>query len=200
MSEEGDKSLFWYRVKFLGLISVFVLPFVAGWMALYVFEWRPPSGNYGQLVQPVKKISWPSMQTTDGELLADGVGKRWAFILFAEDGCAAQCRENLFYMRQLRTLLGKNQGRLQNMLVSKSAIDADLQQYLVDYPDFHVIDGPQYSGLAEQFEVEGVDAGVEPRMYLVDPDNNFMMYYPAKSDEKLILDDLRSLMRLSQIG
>ncbi len=200
MSEEGEKSLFWYRVKFLGLISVFVLPFLAGWMALYVFEWRPPSGNYGQLVQPVKKINWPSMQTTDGELLADGVGKRWAFILFTEDGCAVQCRENLFYMRQLRTLLGKNQGRLQNVLLSKSAIGADLQQYLVDYPEFHVIDGPQYSDLADQFELEGIEVGVEPRMYLVDPDNNLMMHYPAKSDEKLILDDLRSLMRLSQIG
>lgn len=200
MSEEDGNSLFWYRIKFLGLISVFVLPFVAGWMALYVFEWRPPSGNYGQLVQPVKKIDWPALETVDGEVLTEGVGKRWAFILFAKDGCAAQCRENLFYMRQLRTLLGKNQGRLQNVLLTEGSLDADLREYLGDYPDFHIIDGPQYSSLAEQFAIEGVDVGTEPRMYLVDPDNNFMMFYPAQSDEKLILDDLRSLMRLSQIG
>lgn len=200
MSEENGKQLFWYRVKFLSLIAVFLLPFVGGWLALYVFEWRPPSDNYGQLVQPVKKISWPSMQTIDGELLVDGVGKRWAFILFTENGCSAQCRENLFYMRQLRTLLGKNQGRLQNMWLSKSAVDADMKQYLVDYPDFLIVDGPQYSSLADQFDLEGINTGAEPRMYLVDPDKNFMMVYPAKSDEKLILDDLRSLMRNSQIG
>ena len=200
MSEEGGKSLFWYRVKFVGLISVFVLPFVAGWMALYVFEWRPPSGNYGQLVQPVKKISWPTMQTVDGEVLSDGVGKRWAFILFTRNACSDQCRENVFYMRQLRTLLGKNQGRIQNLLVSQGNLDADMKQYLQDYPDFLVIEGPQYSSLANQFNLEGVDVGAEPVMYLVDPDNNFMMFYPAESEEKLILDDLRSLMRLSQIG
>ncbi len=200
MSEEDANNLFWHRVKFLGLISVFVLPFVAGWMALYVFEWRPPSGNYGQLVQPVKKINWPAMETVDGELITEGVGKRWAFILFADDGCAEQCRENVFYMRQLRTLLGKNQGRLQNLLVSRGGLGADMRQYLEDYPDFLVIEGPQYSSLASQFALEGIEIGAEPRMYLVDPDNNFMMFYPAISDEKLMLDDLRSLMRLSQIG
>ena len=103
-------------------------------------------------------------------------------------------------MRQLRTLLGKNQGRIQNLLISETAIDNDLQAFLADYPNFKIIGGSQFSALANQFAVEGIEIGAEPRMYLVDPDNNFMMFYPAQSDEKLILDDLRSLMRLSQIG
>ena len=42
--------------------------------------------------------------------------------------------------------------------------------------------------------------GKEPRLYLVDPAQNLMMHYPAENDPDLILDDIKKLMKLSQIG
>ena len=74
MNQQAPKSLFWYRVKLLALIGVFVAPFIGGWMAFYVFEWRPGSGNYGSLVQPVKKLTWPVLETLGGEKLESGFG------------------------------------------------------------------------------------------------------------------------------
>ena len=52
MNQEVTGRLFWHRVKFLALIVVFLSPFIGGWMALYVFEIRPSSGNYGTLIAP----------------------------------------------------------------------------------------------------------------------------------------------------
>ncbi len=80
MNSEQPSSLFWYRVKFLALIAVFLSPFIIGWLALYVFDIRPESGNYGNLVQPVKKVAWPSLASVDGRQFEGGFGRRWTFV------------------------------------------------------------------------------------------------------------------------
>ena len=201
MNEEVDKKLFWYRVKLIAIVLVFVSPFVGGWLALYVFEWRPPSGNYGELVQPVRKIDWPVLETLDGNRLEGGIGRKWAFVLFSADGCSEQCRENVYYMRQIKTLLGRNSERLQNVMISSQPISEDMRGYLQDFPRFLVIENNRDPRLYRQFQLDGLDpVGESPRMYLVDPDQNFMMYFPPQSDEYKVLDDLKKLMKLSQIG
>ena len=200
MSEDNVKQLFWYRVKFLSLVAVFLLPFVGGWLALYVFEWRPESGNYGQLVQPVQKVEWPALQAADGELLEQGFGRRWAFLLFTRDGCSQQCQDNIYYMGQTRKLLGRNHDRIQNVLVSRTALGGELREKLATNQGLTVIEGVQFDELSKQFSVDEQITGEQPRMYLVDPDNNLMMFYPAQSDHGRVLEDLRNLMRLSQIG
>jgi hypothetical protein len=193
-------SLLWHRIKFIALVLVFASPFVGGWMALYVFELKPKSINYGSLVQPVKKLQWPELESVSGERFVNGFGRKWVFLLFARESCPEQCQANLFYMRQIKTLLGRDTPRLQNVLVITGAIDAELNAFLIDYPDLIVIRNNSES-LASQFRASGVEAvGSTPRLYLVDPDNNYMMYYPAEIDHYRVLDDIKKLMKLSQIG
>lgn len=204
ITEEG-KSLFWYRVKFVGLIGVFLSPFIAGWMALYVFDIKPESINYGTLVQPVKKIAWSDMQALDSRVYQGGFGRKWTFLLMVRGQCSEACRSNLFYMRQIRTLLGRDVDRLQNVLVSASAIDEDMRIFLKAYPDFVAIENFTDERLFAQFaidskDINGASVGSSPMLYLVDPDQNYMMYYPADPDEHRVLEDLRKLMKLSQIG
>ena len=200
MTEEKN-SLFWHRVKFLGLVGVFLAPFIGGWLALYVFEVRPESVNYGTLVQPVKKIDWPKMISTEGEVYEGGFGRKWAFLLFSREPCAETCRSNLFYMRQIRTLLNRDSDRLQNVLITAVPMDAGMAEFLREYPDLVVIDGVLDESLAAQFSA-GDDRriGGDARLYLVDPDQNYMMYYPSENDESRILEDIRKLMKLSKIG
>ena len=201
MNQPDTQRLFWHRVKFLALIAVFVAPFVGGWLALYVFELRPPSGNYGTLVQPVRKIDWPLLETTGGQRHVDGFGRKWSFVLFARDGCGERCRDNLFYMRQIRTLLGRDTARLQNVRISAGPLDDETRAYLQEFPSFAVIENFRDPDLYRQFELPGIDpVGSAPRMYLVDPDQNLMMHYSPDSDEKRVLEDIKTLMKLSQIG
>ena len=201
MSQQESKSLFWYRVKFLGLIVVFLSPFIGGWLALYVFEIRPASGNYGTLIQPIKKLNWPILETMDGEKLVAGFGRKWTFLLFAGASCDELCRNNLFYMRQIRTLLGRDTMRLQNVLITAQPLDEKMKIYLQNFPNLKVIVKNRDPALYEQFYLQGLgEVGSSPRIYLVDPDQNLMMYFPAENDQAQVLQDIKKLMKLSQIG
>ncbi len=204
MSEE-NKSQFWHRVKLLALIGVFLAPFIGGWMALYVFEVRPANGNYGTLVEPVKKLNWPVLESTQGNRYENGLGRKWSFVMFSDGACAELCQSNLYYMRQLRILLGRDTPRISNVFISTQPLDDELKAFFADYPDFIIIDGVVdevvEKSLFEQFQIEGEDAvGASPKLYLVDPDQNYMMHYPAESDQHKILEDIRKLIKLSQIG
>jgi hypothetical protein len=200
MTEEDSKKLFWYRVKLTALILVFVSPFIGGWLALYVFEWRPPSGNYGELVVPVRKLEWPALETRGGERLENGFGRKWTFLLFT-DSCEAACRNNLYYMRQIRTLLGRDSDRLQNVLVTARPLGGDLRELLREYPDFKVIENNRDPSLYRQFQLDDLEPlGSSARLFLVDPDQNLMMHFPEENDEYKVLDDLKKLLKLSQIG
>ena len=66
MNEDQSQGLLWHRIKLLALVIVFLSPFIGGWMALYVFDIRPTSGNYGELVTPVKSLDWPALEAIDG--------------------------------------------------------------------------------------------------------------------------------------
>ena len=139
-AENSADKIIWHRVKFLALIGVFLSPFIAGWMALYVFDIKPTAGNYGSLVSPVRKLDWPELETHDGEILSGGFGRKWTLLMFANDGCGELCQSNLFYMRQLRTLLGRDTPRLQNVLVSSRPLTVEMKRILDEYPGFKVIE------------------------------------------------------------
>lgn len=195
-----ENKLLWHRVKFVALVLVFTAPFIGGWLALYVFELRPESMNYGSLVQPVKKLQWPLLSSVSGERFENGFGRKWTFLLFARDSCSEKCQSNLYYMRQIRTLLGRDTPRLQNVLVMTGVVDSALNSFLVEYPDLVVIANSNQM-LESQFQNPDVEqVGSTPRLYLVDPDNNYMMYYPAEIDHYRVLDDIKKLLKLSQIG
>ena len=196
----NNNSLLSHRLKFIVLVLVFVSPFIGGWLALYVFELRPESINYGTLVQPVKKLQWPVLESVTGDRFENGFGRKWTFLLFSRESCSQQCQSNLFYLRQIRTLLGRDTPRLQNLLIVTSVEDKELTSFLVDYPDLVVIENSSEL-LYSQFQISGVEqVGSTPQLYLVDPDNNYMMRYPAEFDHYRVLDDIKKLMKLSQIG
>lgn len=201
MNQVPPDRLLWHRIKFLVLIAVFLSPFVIGWMAFYVFDLRPASGNYGTLVTPVKKLDWPELTTREGETVRGGFGRRWTLLLFARDGCDELCRSNLFYMRQLRTLLGRDTLRLQNVLVSGRPLSEATSVYLREFPNLKVIEDNRDPALYRQFELPGLgEVGSSPRLYLVDPAQNLMMHYPAENDHDRVLEDIKKLLKVSQIG
>jgi hypothetical protein len=64
-----------------------------------------------------------------------------------------------------------------------------------------VIENNQDERLYKQFRLPGYEqVGKSAKMYLVDPDQNLMMHYPDENQENRVLEDIRKLMKLSQIG
>jgi len=141
------------------------------------------------------------MESADGRSFDGGFGRKWSFVLFAGEACDDACRSNLFYMRQIRTLLGRDTLRLQNLFISMRPLDEKTRVYLSDFPNLIVFENYTAENLLRQFQLpQSEKLGASPKMYLVDPDNNLMMHYPAAADEERVLEDIRKLMKLSQIG
>ena len=104
-------------------------------------------------------------------------------------------------MRQLRTLLGRDTLRLQNVLITAQPLDETMKVYLKEFPNLKVVQDYRDPALYEQFRVDGAErVGATPKMYLVDPAQNLMMHYPAENEQDRVLEDIKKLLKLSQIG
>ena len=199
MSEPKEKSLLIYRVKFIALIMVLVSPFIGGWLAFYVFDYRPVSQNYGELVQPVRPMSFPELSTEDGRLINSEFWNKWTFVVLANSDCKELCKNNLYYLRQMRVALGRDFDRVQNVLILGQEVDDELSKFLTEYPEMTVVSKAEKS-LLNAFDLPGIQPGAEPVLYLLDPAGNLMMTYTAVNEPSSILSDMRRLLRISQIG
>ncbi len=198
MTEQKSSHLK-HRLKFIGLILVFLSPFIAGWMAMYVFKLHPDSNQYGQLVQPARPLIIPAVEDMQGKPLDDEFWKKWTFVVIANDGCQQDCQQNMYYLRQMRIALGRDIDRVQNVLMVKDQLSSTMADQLAEYPALTVIEHTP-AALLQLFELPDIQTGSAPVLYLIDPAANLMMTYPAQNQPKSVLTDLQRLLKNSQIG
>jgi cytochrome oxidase Cu insertion factor (SCO1/SenC/PrrC family) len=182
------------RSKFLFLVAVFLVPVVAAYVAY--FGWRPAGhANYGDLLK-VTPLQQTAGHSIDGKLLnLDELHGKWVMVHVGEASCDADCAQQLYLMRQLRITQGKEHSRIERLwVVTGSGVpDAALLQ---KHPGLHVW-RPFDAAFVGQFPaVQNRDAHV----YLVDPLGNLMLRFPTRPDAKRIMQDLRLLLKASQIG
>ncbi len=115
--------------------------------------------------------------------------------------CGERCRAALYNTRQVRTALNRDMTRLQRVFLATG--DCCDDNFLrTEHPDLLTLRAtaaaapllallPAYGGIAP------VDAG---RVYLIDPNGNLMMSYAPDAKPKGMLEDLKRLLGLSQIG
>jgi hypothetical protein len=154
-------------------------PFALGWAAWY-FGWgtgRP--GNYGELIEP---------RPVSGRAFEPYLGK-WLLVTFDSPACDAYCEKKLYYMRQIRTAQGKDQGRVERLWILTDA-------------------GAPRAGLLAAFEgtriaraeTSGFPGNPVDHVYVVDPLGNLIMRFPREPDPSRMLKDLQRLLRYSQVG
>jgi len=195
----------------LTLILVFLVcvgPFLLAWL-FYAFWDTPDLGettNTGELIhpaQPLDDVTLPVLASREGlseRPVLDG--RKWTVIYLAGQGCQADCREVLWGTRQIRLSLGRDMGRVQRILLTPEA-EAQDEFFREEHPDLTVfpIDDPRAESFLEQFELEdGVSPTESGRLYIVDPLDNLMMYFSPGFDPDDFMDDMRRLLRASQIG
>jgi hypothetical protein len=105
-------------------------------------------------------------------------------VTVSNDGCSAECQGAVHQLRQLHILLGRDASRVKRSLVELSAtpVDASLSQY----PEL-----ARFSGDAP---------ALRPGVYVVDPLGNLVLRYEYGDAGKPVLQDLRQLLKVSQIG
>jgi hypothetical protein len=186
------------RLKLFVLLFVCAAPIIASYVTYYIIK---PSGrtNYGAFIDqrshPMPKLA---STTLDGrpETLENYAGK-WIMVKVGGGACDEACAKQLFAMRQLRTMQGKNMDRVERvwLITDKEPVDTML---IRQYDDMHMLRvAPEQ--LAKWLPVEA-GTRLEDHIFLVDPRSNLMMRFPKDPDPRKVHKDLSKLLKASAIG
>ena len=193
------------RVKLLLIAVLFFLPVVAA-LVLFQTGWRPQGQvNHGELVQPIRPIADMTLNTLEGQQLNISLWhKKWTMLYFGPADCGSVCQQQLYKMRQTHIAQGAGSERIQRVFVVTDTGKLDqLRHTLKDYSDMQVLTGPADTirQLAAQFQLPaGSPMQALGRIYLLDPQGNFMLSYPADADPDGMRKDLVRLLKVSHIG
>jgi hypothetical protein len=186
------------RLKLFVLLFVCAAPIIASYVTYYIIK---PSGrtNYGafidQQAHPMPKLT---STTLDGrpETLENYAGK-WIMVKVGGGRCDEACTKQLFAMRQLRTMQGKNMDRVERvwLITDDQPVDTML---IRQYDDMHMLRVPR-AQLSHWLPVE-IGTKLDDHIFLIDPRSNLMMRFPKDPDPKRVNKDIAKLLRASAIG
>jgi len=194
------------RWKLLAVLAVCAMPLVGSYITYYFIK---PAGrtNFGDLIDP-RSYPIPAMASTslDGKpaTLENFKGK-WIMLKVGPSTCLQDCQDQLFAMRQLRTMQGKEMERIERvwLITDNQPLDTIL---------LRVNDGTRMlrapaEVVAKWLPLEGKGADqVSDHVYLIDPLGNLMMRFPkgaVSSDTeqvKKVHKDISKLLKASAIG
>jgi cytochrome oxidase Cu insertion factor (SCO1/SenC/PrrC family) len=182
------------RQTLLLIAAVCVVPVVASYLAFYV--WTPAkSTNYGALLEP-RPVVQEALSAVDGKAFSPGhLRGRWILVYAGASACDESCRQTLYYMRQVRTALGKEMDRVERVWLLTDAGRPD-DALLKQHPGLHVIRAERSAVLAQL----DASAGAPGSVVTIDPLGNLMMRFPANLEPKRMLKDLERLLKASRIG
>lgn len=149
----------------------------------------------------------PESRSYHGELIGDGqtraeIGvqadeQRWQLLVTAPQVCAADCQQLVYLARQLQIGLGRDASRASHALASAQPLSAEYEARLkLQYPQLQ-----RYPLDLATFKHGAATLGRgEAQLWIVDPHGNLVLRYDAGVKGKDLLNDLRNLLKLSNIG
>ena len=138
--------------------------------------------NNGTFVNPPVVVSTLGLTDSDGVPVSDD--PTWWIWVVQPGACDGTCEDALHQLRQLHVLLHRDADRVRRALVTRERIEPGELAAL--YPELVFLSG-------------NVSALV-PGIYLVDPHGNLVLQYPLEAAGKPVLEDLKRLLKVSQIG
>lgn len=200
--EQSNKG----RWKMLAVLAVCAMPLVGSYITYYFIK---PTGrtNFGDLIDP-RSYPIPAMASTtlDGKpATLDNYKGKWIMLKVGPSACLQDCQDQLFAMRQLRTMQGKEMERIERvwLITDNQPLDTIL---------LRVNDGTRMlrapaEVVAKWLPLEGKGADqAADHVYLIDPLGNLMMRFPkgAVSSDieqvKKVNKDIGKLLKASAIG
>lgn len=158
-------------------------------------QWRP-SGSvaHGVLLLPPRELPTGVMVLPDGAT-ADFGGK-WSLIYVGRGDCDESCKAALYRTRQVRRALGKEMSRVQRVFIATSG--APNAGFLAtDHPGLLVLtDGLSSRDVA----LATLGEFTEGDVFIADPRGNVVLRFPPGTAMKDMHEDLKLLLKASQIG
>ncbi|VVN26563.1 hypothetical protein [Pseudomonas fluorescens] len=147
----------------------------------------------------------PEGRSYHGELIGNGQTRadigvqtqedRWQILVTAPRDCAVDCQQLVYLARQIQIGLGRDASRASHALAAaqplSSEYDAKLQR---EYPQLQ-----RYPLDLTSFSRATGDKAA-PQLWIIDPHGNLVLRYDPSVKGKDLLNDLRHLLKLSNIG
>lgn len=188
------------RRQFLLLAALFAAPLLGAWLMYFVFPEHLPSGrtNHGALVSPARPLAEQAFTDATGAARdLSALRGKWSLVYVGGAGCDTACAAKLHQVRQVRLLLNEKRLRVQRVYLAPDAAAAAAArtQLAAGNPDLVVLAPSDPGALRAFFQPADPQA-----VYVVDPLGNYLMWYPADAQSKGMLQDIKKLLRNSQIG
>jgi len=179
-------------------MAVCASPLIFSYLTYYVIK---PTGrtNYGALIDP-RQHPMPNLAATtlDGKPAGlEAYKGKWILLKVGPGQCDDACRKQLFAMRQLRLMQGKEMERIERvwLITDATPLDTVLMREYDGTRMLRVAQAP----LTRWLPVEpGDDASTH--LYMIDPLGNLMMRFPKDADPAKVKNDIGKLLKASAIG
>ena len=182
------------RLALLGLFVVFAAPPLLALVFYFgVGSWfEPGTVNRGALLDPPRLAPEGGLVLVNGDALpADWLDRRWTLVHLATDGCGGACEAALRALRQAHRALGRNESRVQRLLLLPEASPFPPE---ADHPVARVT--PEWHRVLRDPSREGEEG--QSGTWLVDPRRFVVSYFPADTGPRAIKDDLTRLLKHSK--
>jgi cytochrome oxidase Cu insertion factor (SCO1/SenC/PrrC family) len=199
------------RRMLVALALFFFAPLAVSFLLYYGSGgWRPAKQvNRGTLIDPARPLPELRLPLAGGAAAAqppalskpDVLKAKWTLLYVGAGSCTERCRHDLYNMRQVRLLLNRNMDRVQRVFLAQGAC-CDFPFLEHEHPDLvTLLATPAAAPLLDRLpSVGGIAPAEAERIYIVDPLGNLMMSYAPDADPKGLLEDLKRLLGLSQVG
>ncbi len=178
------------------LLASFLVPAFLAY-GYYFLGDRPDISSNGELISPVIDIETLRLTNESGEQLdRETLTPRWRLYYLVTKDCNEQCQQDLFNIRQINKALGKNQGRMEHVIVHLEHPTPEFEKLIKQE---HTT--AQRAYVASHQTVDGeLPWKQKEYFYLMDPLGNVMMRFEHTLNPKLILKDINKLLKISRIG
>jgi len=183
------------------VLAVCASPIIASYFTYYVIK-PEKRNNYGTLIDQ-RAHPVPAMATTtlDGRPQAlDQFKGKWVMLMVGPGACPDTCQKQLFAMRQLRLMQGKEMDRIERvwLITDKTPLDTLV---IREFDGTHML----RADAATVASWLPADPGTTPadHIYMIDPLGHLMMRFPKDpefKDVRKVYKDIYKLLKASSVG
>ena len=209
------------KAKLTFLLLIAVLPIS---LATWMFNAREEAGgmgpttNKGELILPPLDITELDLRDGQGELVyrtfeeevagldpEDYEPRPWLLVTLGGADCGEQCRQRLFYLRQLHARLAADAPRLRRWYLNADGGELapdTAAHFREEFPSMGVGQGSReriLENLARTLK-PGASPIEDHYSYVVDPVGNVMLYFTPENSPEDILQDIEKLLDQSSLG
>jgi len=189
MTEQQDASAIQRRnrVQMIIILAVALVSLGGSYLLFFITQGEQGWGttNNGEWVTgeiTTTQLGWSEASS------AQAPGTWWLWMLAGD--CDTTCQGTAKNLRALHILLNREADRVKrgySTHPSQPRIEAMVLDWQAEYPKLETIEAPGSLDLA-------------PGVYIIDPHGNLVFRYPLDTEPKPVLQDLKKLLKVSQIG